>query len=835
MQVLPIDSQRQAILGSLRRDGAVVIEAEPGAGKTTRVPRWLLDEVEGEILVLEPRRLAARLAATYVAESLGERVGGRVGYRVRFEEEVSERTRLVFLTDALLVRRLLDDPELRGVGAVVFDEFHERRLAMDLGLALCQRLRRRRPELRLVVMSATLDGQAVASHLGCRLEKAEGRHYPVEMVHSEERDERPLAQRVAGAARRALSEVPEGDVLVFLPGMSEIRRALESCKPIAERHDLLMVPLHGELSREEQDRAVRPARQRKLILATNVAETSVTIEGVRVVIDSGLAHVASHDPWSGLPRLRLKSVSRASAVQRAGRAGRTAPGTAYRLYSRHDFEARPAFDAPEICRSDLAELVLTLATLEATDLSWLDYPPEEALAAARRLLALLGALGEDGAITPLGRELVRLPVHPRLARVAVAAARRGHRQAGCAVAALLGERDVRVERGPARTRGDSDVTHVLDLFEEARRARFSNDALRRAGLHGQGVRAVDKAAAQLERALRQVGGERTAERDEVVRHAVLMGFPDRVAALVPSKASQMPELLLAGGGRARLSDTSVVHDAGFVVAVDAEEGTGGGATRLPLVRLASRVEPEWLLELGVEEVQELSWNDKQGRVEELTQLRYGGLVLDESRNLDVDPARAAPALLEAARRRGLAAFVDPEALAQLSVRLEVLRTVWPEAPVLDEASVWEVLGEVSAESRSLRDLEAAGALDLIRARLPREALSRLEREVPERLRLPGGRELKINYEKGKPPWAESFLQDFFGLAVGPRLCGGKLPVTLHLLAPNRRAVQVTTDLEGFWQRHYPELQRALSRRYPKHAWPDDPRHATPPAPRPRRS
>ncbi|MCA1616329.1 MAG: DEAD/DEAH box helicase, partial [Acidobacteria bacterium] len=521
MQPLPIDSVLPEIVAALKSEANLVVEAPPGAGKTTRVPSALLDAGvagDGEVWVLEPRRLAARLSARRVAGERGEGVGESVGYQVRFEEVAGPRTRLRFLTEGVLTRRLLSDPQLARVRVVVLDEFHERHLQADLALALLRRLQlTARPDLRLVAMSATLDAAPVARYLGgCRVVRSEGRRFPVAVEHLKREDERPLAAQVEAAVRRLLAEGLDGDVLVFLPGAGEIRRAQNECEHVAAAHDLLVVPLHGELSAAAQDAAVQPAGRRKIILSTNVAETSVTIEGVAAVVDSGLARVASHSPWSGLPTLSVARVSQASAAQRAGRAGRTRAGRALRLYTAQDFAARPAHESPEMTRLDLAEPALELHAAGIGDLrafDWFEAPPAPALDAAEHLLARLGALDASGRVTETGRRMLRLPLHPRLARLVVEADARGVGRAACVVAALIGERDIRARElfasdtkgprahRPAHRHGASDLLELFDLFGEAARAGFAPERLRRMGLEAGAVRRVESARRQLERAL----------------------------------------------------------------------------------------------------------------------------------------------------------------------------------------------------------------------------------------------------------------------------------------------------------------------------------------------
>jgi ATP-dependent helicase HrpB len=891
MDPLPIDGLLPEVVSALRRGPGLVLEAPPGAGKTTRVPRALLEAGlagAGEIVVLEPRRLAARMAARRVAEELGERPGETVGWQVRFEDVSSPRTRIRYVTEALLTRRLLAHPTLPGVSAVVVDEFHERHLQSDLALALLRRLHGgERPDLKLVVMSATLEAGPVARFLSAPSLRSEGRAFPVAiefLAPAEAARDLRLEERVAGAVRRALREEPDGHVLVFLPGAAEIRRAREALEgaPAFEASGVEVVPLHGDLPPDEQDRAVRPSSRRKVILSTNVAETSVTIEGVVAVVDSGLARVAAHSPWSGLPTLELRKVSRASAAQRAGRAGRTRPGRCLRLYTSHDHDSRPEFDVPEIRREDLAETALALASLGISDLAWLEPPPPASWEAAGQLLRRLGALDSAERVTALGRRLLRFPLHPRLARLVVAATDAGAGAEGALLAALLGERDIRERRDrfgmggevPAssgftldRATGESDLLELASLFEEAARARFAERKLRGLGLVPGAVQAVERARKQLARlAVRPRSSTETSstehaapsrprdsaqdrsERpggststDHALLLATLSAFPDRVAR---RRAPGSGEVVLQGGGSARLAPESVVREAPLLVTVDAEErraraGARPGTSGV-LVRLASAVTQEMLLDLFPDALryeEDVRWNAAAERVDAFERLVYEDLVLEESRAARVDPERAAAELASAALARGPRAFAAEGALDRLLARIGFTARHAPESGLTSpsEDDLAAALRAACAGRRSFAELREAsleGAL-LGRLDLPqRQALARL---APDRVTLPGGRSVTVQYETGdKAPWIQSRLQDFFGMSDGPRLAGGRVPLVLHLLAPNQRAVQVTTDLAGFWDRHYPALRRELMRRYPRHAWPEDPLSAQPPAQRGRR-
>lgn len=773
----------------------MVLEAPPGAGKTTRVPPALLAISGGQVLVLEPRRLAARLAARRVAFELGEPVGATVGYQVRFEEVAGPRTRLRFLTEGILTRRLLADRELAGVSVVVLDEFHERHLDGDLALALLRRLQlTSRPDLRLVVMSATIDTGPVSRFLGdCAVLRSEGRLFPLSIEYSPSSPD-PLPAQVAAALERLMRDGLDGHVLVFLPGAAEIRQAMRACLKVAGRHGFDVLPLHGDLTPAEQDRAVAPSARRKVIVSTNVAESSITIEGVTAVIDSGLARVAGCSPWSGLPTLNVARVGKASANQRAGRAGRTRPGHAIRLYPEADYQRRTEQDQPEIARRELSEMCLQVRAMgfDAAELDWFEAPPESALGAARELLGRLGALDAAGGLTPVGRRMARYPLHPRLARLIVEADERGAGDDGCAVAALLsaGQRMT----GDPRHAGPSDLIALLESEWEPNARRIYNQLRRVERLHG-GARAAD----------------------EPLLKAVLAAFPDRVA-----RRRQGDELLLASGGSAVLAASSLVRAEDWLVAVDVEERRERG---LPLVRLASAIRPEWLLDLFPDRVREKSaveWNRKAERVEASSALLFEGLVIEESRGAGPDPEAAQNLLAEKALEAGVARFADPEEfLARVS-----FAAGHSTLPPLDEESVRTAVVSLCRGRRSFAELEAAAAgggleralLEL----LPPGAGHLLAEVAPERIRLTGGRQVRVRYARNQTPWVASRLQDFFGMKDTPRVARGTVPLVVHLLAPNQRPVQTTTDLAGFWERLYPQVRRELSRRYPRHAWPEKP-------------
>jgi ATP-dependent helicase HrpB len=827
---LPIDEVLPDLVRTLSPAGAsVVLEAPPGAGKTTRAPRALLDAgLDGEIIVLEPRRLAARLAARRVAEELDERVGETVGYTVRFEDVSSKKTRVRFVTEGVLTRRLVVDPKLDGVAAVLLDEVHERHLQGDVALALLRRLQQdRRRDLRLAAMSATLDAGPIAAFLGCGVIRSEGKRFDVAIEHLATPDDRKLDLQVASAVRSLVNAGLDGHILVFLPGAADIRRALESCAKLASENDLALLPLHGDLSPAEQDRAVGASSRRKVILSTNVAESSVTIDGVVAVVDSGLVRVARHAPWSGLPTTAIEKTSRASATQRAGRAGRTRPGRALRLYTKADHDARPEHDTPEILRVDLAQTFLELHASGARDVTWLDPPKADAASAAEMLLARLGAITPDGKVTDIGRQMIGLPLHPRQARLLVEADRRGVGEEGCVLAALVGERDLRMSskarfdgpgRGPSAdiATDRSDLLALLDLFHEAEGSGFSAHTLRAMGLDPGGVHAAQRAAKQLLRALSRSTSGRRPETpkgvDDALLLAVLAGFPDRVAR---RRKPGSRDLALAQGGTAELSETSAVRDAPWMVAVDAELQRGR-----TVVRVASEIEPEWLIDLfedRIREGAELSFDEAKGIVTGGSKMSYDALALSESPGFDPNDPAVADLLFERAKVRGARAFAPEDALDRWLARARFAASQDPKIAAPSDEGVLAALRELCAGKKSFRELEDANLLETLRAKVG--SYGRIDELAPERITLANARSARIEYEDGKPPWVASFLQDFIGTKTSPR--AGNVAIVLHLLAPNKRAVQVTTDLSGFWERHYPSIRKELMRKYPRHSWPED--------------
>ena len=762
-----MDAILPGVLESLRRTPSLVIEAPPGAGKTTRVPPALLGLVQGEVIVLEPRRIAARLAARRVAWELNEEAGETVGYQVRFEEKIGPRTRLRFVTEGILTRRLLTDPILKGVDAVVLDEFHERHLDSDLALALLKRLQSTRPDLLIVVMSATLEAAPIAQYLGtCPVIRSEGRLFPLTVRHLPYTPE-PLHVQVRKAVAMLNAEGHTSNILTFLPGSAEIRRAMRECENIP---GLLVLPLHGDLTPAEQDRAVLPSNERKLILATNVAESSVTVEGVSVVIDSGLVRRATYSSWTGLPTLEVGRISKASATQRAGRAGRTGPGQVLRLYPEEDFLQRPEQDTPEIARTDLSQLLLTVRAMKIPhldNLHWLDAPPADAVETAESLLDRIGARDD------MAERLARFPLPPRLSRIVLEAMERGVGEDGCRAAALLGL-GARSEK--------SDLLAALDMPPDPRLRQHTDQLLRMA------------------RPPRQAHHD-----DDKLLLSVLSGFPDRVAKRKTGK-----QVLLASGVTAELVGDAPTYE--FMVAVDVEDRR---ENPMPLIRMTARIEPEWLLDLfpdRVEETAKVVWNRSNNRVERVSALVYEKLVLSETRGA-ASVAEAAEMLAGKAMEVGIEQFVDRDVLDAFLLRCAFAG--------FDAPDVQGALRELCVGLQSFGDLRVAAKdfMPLLESRVNRALLEEI---APLTMKLKKGRPVKIHYEQGRPPWVSARLQDFFGMKDTLRIGPAKTPVVVHLLAPNQRALQTTTDLAGFWERLYPQVRPGLMRKYPKQQWPEKP-------------
>ena len=829
--VLPIEPSLPAICGALRASPALVLQAPPGAGKTTRVPLALLEEpwLAGQtILLLEPRRLAARAAAARMADLLGESIGQTVGYRIRFDSRVSRQTRIEVLTEGILTRRLQRDPALEGVGLVIFDEFHERGLHADLALALCLDSQRGlREDLRVLVMSATLDGAAVSRLLGdAPIITSAGQVYPVAR-HYLPRDPDGLDLAIVVRAVRDALDRDSGDLLVFLPGSGEIRQVLRRLEAESARADLLVVPLYGDLPDADQRRAIQPDPdgRRKIVLATPIAETSLTIEGVCIVIDSGWTRVPRFDPRSGLTRLETVRVSADAAEQRAGRAGRLGPGVCYRLWNEATQQRFRPHRNPEMLDADLAPLALELAqwgVADAASLAWLDPPPPGALAQARDLLTDLEALDEQGRITPTGHELAELPAHPRLAHLLRRGAALGLGDLAADLAALLEERDLL--RGEHAFGGD--VTARLDALQAFRRD--GREGARRRGADPTACARADRAARRWRQLLQLAGNREAPPESTAVGLLLALAYPDRVARRRDGGGERY---LLANGRGARLATGDPLLNRDWLVAAQLDAGASEGR-----IWLAAPVDPADLtrhLAARIRTVREVGWDERQAAVVARRERRLGALVIDGGPLTDADPEALRRAMLAGVRQLGLDSLPWTAELQDWRARIASLRHWFPEEDWPDLSDAWLAahldgwLGpwlDGVTRREHLQRLDLAAALHgLVDGR----GRVRLNELAPTHLLVPSGSRIRLRYSPGEPPVLAVKLQELFGLADTPRIADGRIPVTLHLLSPAQRPIQVTQDLRGFWEHTYAEVKKELKGRYPKHPWPDDPWTATP--------
>jgi ATP-dependent helicase HrpB len=827
MPSLPIDEVLPELRASLTRHRSAVLQAPPGAGKTTGVPPALLDEpwLAGKnILMLEPRRLAARAAAARMATLRGEEVGETVGYQIRFDSRTSKRTRIKVVTEGILTRYLQNDPGLDGVGLVIFDEFHERHLHADLALALCLDTQRGlREDLKILVMSATLAGEAVSRLLGdAPIITSRGELFPVDIRYLPRDPHGPLPRTVCDAIVNALAR-DGGDVLAFLPGAWEIRRTQELLEQrLSGKADVL--PLYGDLPWEVQDRAIRPGAGRRVVLATPIAETSLTIEGIRVVVDSGYVRVPHFDPVSGLSRLKTQRISRASADQRAGRAGRLAPGVCYRLWSEATQRGLPAYSVPEIRTVDLAPLALELAAWGVRDpasLAWLDPPPAAAFSQARELLTELEALDASGVITDAGRAMVSLPLHPRLAHMLFTAERLGLGSLACDVAGLLSERDILI--GEARL--GADFRQRIDALH-AFRAHGRRGAQRHRADPNVCAR-VDQAAQQYRRLLSSPAGETDADRLGLV---LALAYPDRVAL---QRAPGDNRYLLASGRGARLHESEMRLRQPCIVAASLDAGEVEGLIYLAAPLTLELLRAQFGSHVRTEDV--VRWDAQQQAVVACREERFGALVLEARPLSKPDPARQRAAVIEGIRRLGLEALPWTREARDWQARVLSLRRWLPEEdwPDVSDAALLAALEDWLAPylgGVTRRDhLARLDLLSILDARLDWKTRQRLEEGAPTHLTVPSGSRLRLEYAPGEPPVLRVKLQEMFGCADAPRVAFGRVPVTLHLLSPAQRPVQVTQDLRGFWERTYAEVRKELKGRYPKHPWPDDPWSAVPTA------
>ena len=840
-QPLPIDALQADLVAACGRVRRLVLRAPTGSGKSTRIPQMLLDLnlVQGQIVVLQPRRIAARLLAARIAQERNVRLGGEVGYQIRFERVESAQTRIKFVTEALLLRQMASDPELKGVGAVLFDEFHERNLHSDVALALARRLQEtHRPDLLIMAMSATLDTEGVAKWLGsAETLAADGRAYPVqvEYTHLPRNSTRPIWDAAAEQVRRVLSEEAEGDILVFMPGSYEIMRTIGAVRNLPESGGVDILPLYGELPPEEQDRAVKPSPGRKVIVATNVAETSLTIPGVRAVVDAGLARIARFDPHRGIDTLLVEPVSQASAEQRAGRAGRTGPGRCIRLWSQTDHEARPLREVPEIKRVDLSETILLLLSSgwgEAATFPWYEKPDDKALQRALTVLADLGAVDAQGKLTNLGRRMSVFPAHPRYARMLLAAGDLDCVYEVCRIAGLAQGRDILFRKVDDRTENardsveqedGSDFFPRLALLQRAVEMKFDADACDRFGVHGQAARQADQAARQF---LRLAEGQGLPVSDRIadpaaVRRCLLLGFSDRLAVRLDAGTLRCA---LVHGRTGELRRESSIRNAKLLVAAEVDEiqARGGVTTYLSL---ATAIEEAWLQELFPAEfstVNQVRYDGSQRRVVTRVERRFRDLVL-EAKERDDAPSDAASRLLAEEVAAGRLELEKWDAPVDAWIRrVNFLAKHCPELgiPPFDDAARRMVIEEVCAGAVAYRDIRDRPVFGVVRGWLTHEQAMALESYCPEKIVLPRKKHpARIEYTEDGQAEVEATVQELYDFpGTKLRVCLGKVPMVVCIQSPARRTQQRTTDLDAFWKGSYEGVKKELRGRYPKHEW-----------------
>ena len=842
---LPVRELTSRLADALR-DGArrVIIHAPTGSGKSTQIPQMLMEYAPdaGQTVILEPRRIAARLLAARVAAERGVTLGREVGYQIRFDDCSSAATHIKFVTEAILFRRLLTDPELHGIGAVIFDEFHERHLYTDLTLGRIMELQATaRPDLLILIMSATLDADTLSRYAApCVVLKAEGRQWPITISYLE-RPVDPRRQTLWDLATAETADLlshaaPTGDVLIFMPGGYEINRTIKALAAHPITRGCALRPLHGELPPAEQDRALEPADRRRIIVATNVAETSLTIDGVTLVVDSGMARIARFDQGRGINSLLIERISRAAADQRAGRAGRTAPGHCRRLWTEREHADRLTREDPEIKRIDLSEAFLLLKATGIDDLQafrWLDPPDPQAAERAIRLLTDLGALASaNGTITPLGRRMVTFPIHPRYARMLIAAGSYGCVRETALIAALTQERNLLLRRPGATAtehrerhlgdESDSDFFLLIRAWQEAEAHDYEFSYCERLGIHANAARQAGRAFAYFLRLAENAGLRinTTAAADDAVQRCILLGFADHVARCIDQGAMRYALVHARTGILAR---ESMVRGQPLIVAADVSEIGRHLKDATVQLNLATAIRDEWLVELFPDDMhtEEDAILDEQTRRVVLRRRRmFHDLVLERKTGGDAPADIAAAILAETIVRGDITLAQWDHHVEQLLSRLRLVRRYCPELNLteFDTASRQLFLTDLCQGKFSIKEARDSLVLPALRGWLGYETIQLLDRYAPERITLSNGRAARITYTADAEPFIATRIQELFGVQSIPSLAMGRCPLLLHILAPSQRPVQVTQDLPGFWRDHYPRIKRELQRKYPKHEW-----------------
>jgi ATP-dependent helicase HrpB len=904
---LPIYDVERDLVARLKTGRRLILSAPTGSGKSTQVPQMLLKHDflnGGQVVILQPRRLAARLLAARVAQELGVKLGGEVGYQIRFENVTSPQTKIRYVTEGVLLRQMIDDPRLNGISGLIFDEFHERHLYGDITLAQALDLQEQhRPDLNLIVMSATLDAELLQNYLnsrrgelrepqtfplesgrrrtppsefGCSVLSSAGRVFPVAIAYAAQPaylDKRPVWDQATDAFSRYVSSGGEGDVLVFMPGSFEIAQTIEAIRHTSESKGFVLLPLHGELPPGDQDAAVARYDRRKVVVSTNVAETSLTIDGIRLVIDSGLARIPRYDPYRGINTLLIEKISQANADQRAGRAGRTAPGVCVRLWSREEHGQRAVQELPEIKRLDLAEVVLTLKAAGVEDLRlfrWLEPPDERALARAEELLLDLGALKMGGAtvpvaagrrladretefvsgvqrdaehggrdarapllhITSIGRKMLAFPLHPRYSRMLLAAQEHGCVQQACLVAALTQGRDLllrKVDRDTHSLRGDllgekasSDFWILMRAWTYAAKNQFRLDACRKLGIHAVTARQVGPLFEQFLRLARDEGLDTQPRevKDEALRKCILIGFSDRVARRLDSGTLRCE---LVHHRRGVLARESAVQHSPLFVAAEVREVEGKDKEVNTILSLATAIEADWLRELFPEDVAselQVEFDSAAKRVQAAEWVRFRGLALSAKR-VEPPPADVAARILAGEILAGRLPLPNwDHRVEQWLLRLRLLCRHCPELrlPAFSEEDRRHIVEQLCRGAVSYKDIKEREVKPLVMAWLSVPQRELLDQHAPERLSLPNGRAPKVTYEAGGSPHVALRIQELYDVTQTPKIALGRVPVLVHILTPGMKPVQITQNLANFWREHYPRIKSELQRKYPKHLW-----------------
>ncbi|MBI2925685.1 MAG: ATP-dependent helicase HrpB [Verrucomicrobia bacterium] len=840
---LPIYELESEIVARLNERRRLIVQAPTGSGKSTQVPQMLLKHGflgSGQVVILQPRRLAARLLAARVARELGVELGREVGYQVRFEHVAGPETRIKFETEGILLRQMIQDPTLPGVQAVIFDEFHERHLYGDITLARALDLQeKQRPDLLILVMSATLDVRGLEDYLHpCSVLTSEGRMHPVEIEYQPRRlgaNAPPVWELAADAFSSFVQSGGAGDVLVFMPGSFEIGQTLEAIRHTSESKGFVQLPLHGELSPRDQDAAVARYDQPKVVVSTNVAETSVTIDGVRLVIDSGLARIPRYDANRGINTLLIEKISQSSADQRAGRAGRTAPGRCLRLWSAPEHAERPVHELPEIRRLDLAEVVLTLKAAGVEDLRafrWLERPDELSLTHAEELLTDLGALDHGGRISAVGRRMLAFPVHPRYSRMLLAAQEHGCVYQACLVAALTQGRDLllrNVGREVQSFREDllgdkasSDFWILMRAWTYTAKQGFRLDACRRLGIHAVTARQVGPLLDQFLRIAKDEGLDVQPRevKDEALQKCILIGFSDRVARRLDEGTLRCE---LVHGRRGVLARESVVHDSPLLVAAEVREVEGRDGEVNTLLSLATAIEEAWLRELFPEDMvaePRVHFDATAKRVLAAELVRFRDLALSAKR-VEPPPADAAARLLAEEITAGRLVLKNwDHSVDQWILRLNLLSGWCSELglPPITEDDRRHLVEQLCHGAIGYKDIKEREVKPVVTSWLSSSQRDLLDKHAPERLSLPNGKTPKLTYVADGPPYIALRIQELYDVTTTPRIAMNRVPVLVHILAPSMRPVQITQDLAGFWREHYPRVKSELQRKYPKHEW-----------------